>query len=67
MDKELLARKLYSERVSALMGGKELDEEILDEMWENRASPIEAARAITDGQQDNFSGPAWLTRYLNKR
>ncbi|KGY11972.1 hypothetical protein NM22_11840 [Vibrio tubiashii] len=67
MDKELLARKLYSERVSALTGGKELDEEILDEMWENRASPSEAARAIIDSQQEDFSGPAWLNRYLNKR
>jgi len=67
MDKELLARKLYSERVSALTGGKELDEEILDQMWENRASPSEAARAMMDDQEDGFSGPAWLNRYLNKR
>ncbi|NVD07050.1 hypothetical protein FCU94_09000 [Vibrio sp. JPW-9-11-11] len=67
MDKELLARKLYGERVSALTGGKELDEDILDQMWENKASPSEAARAMTDTDQDGFSGPAWLNRYLNKR
>lgn len=67
MDKELLARKLYSERVSALTGGKELDEEILEQMWENKTSPSEAARAMTDVEPDGFSGPAWLSRYLNKR
>ncbi|KJY85252.1 hypothetical protein TW81_01235 [Vibrio galatheae] len=67
MDKELLARKLYCERVSALTGGKTLDEEILGEMWENRASPSEAARAMMDDQQQDFSGPAWLSRYLHKR
>ncbi|MEF1255491.1 MULTISPECIES: hypothetical protein [unclassified Vibrio] len=67
MDRELLARKLYSERVSALTGGKEVDEELLDEMWENRASPAEAAKALSDCQQEGFTGPAWLTRYLNKR
>lgn len=67
MDKELLARKLYSERVSALTGEKELDEEILDQMWENRASPSEAAKAMKDEHQEDFSGPAWLNRYLNKR
>lgn len=67
MDKELLARKLYSERVSALVGGKEIDEEVLDQMWENKASPSEAARAITDDNSNTFHGPSWLSRYLNKR
>lgn len=67
MDKELLARKLYGERVSALTGGKALDEDILDQMWESKASPSEAARAMTEVEQDGFSGPAWLNRYLNKR
>jgi hypothetical protein len=67
MDKELLARKLYSERVSALVGGKELDEEILDQMWESKASPSQAARAMMDESNHAFHGPAWLSRYLNKR
>lgn len=66
MDKELLARKLYSERVSALSGGKALDEELLDTMWENRASPSEAAKALNNDEPESFSGPAWLNRYLNK-
>ncbi|KOO16907.1 hypothetical protein AKJ18_02195 [Vibrio xuii] len=67
MDKELLARKLYSERVSALSGGKELDEEMLDTMWENRASPSEAAKALNSDEAEGFNGPAWLNRYLTKR
>lgn len=67
MDKELLARKLYSERVSALSGGKELDEEMLDTMWENRASPTEAAKALNPDEPEGFNGPAWLNRYLTKR
>ncbi|MFY2508161.1 hypothetical protein F0225_06410 [Vibrio pectenicida] len=66
MDRDLLARKLYSERVSALLGDQELNEELLNEMWENKASPSEAVRAMTDGQND-FEGPAWLSRYLNRR
>ncbi len=47
MDKELLARKLYVERVEALLGDQPMDEHILEEMWENRASPSEAAKAMT--------------------
>ncbi|NOH61965.1 hypothetical protein [Vibrio sp. RE88] len=66
MDKDLLARKLYSERVSALLGDHEINEELLNEMWENKASPSEAARAMMDGQNE-FDGPAWLSRYLNRR
>ena len=66
MDRDLLARKLYSERVSALLGDQELNEELLNEMWENKASPSEAARAMIDCQSD-FEGPAWLLRYLNRR
>ncbi|CAH0539348.1 hypothetical protein [Vibrio marisflavi] len=66
MDKELLAKKLYSERVNELLGEHELDEELLSEMWENKASPTEAAKAmITD--ESNFEGPAWLSRYLNRK
>ncbi|MCG7489452.1 MULTISPECIES: hypothetical protein [Vibrio] len=66
MDRDLLARKLYCERVSALIGDQELNEELLNEMWENKASPSEAARAMTDCQNE-FEGPAWLSRYLNRR
>ncbi|MBA5761869.1 hypothetical protein H2O73_05855 [Vibrio sp. 404] len=66
MDKELLARKLYTERVSSLLGSCQLDESILTEMWESKASPSDAARAIIDSQNE-FDGPAWLSRYLNKR
>lgn len=66
MDRELLARKLYMERVSALMGDHQIDEIILEDMWENRASPAEAAKAMT--QTDNgYEGPAWLSRYLNRK
>ncbi|MDA0147978.1 hypothetical protein [Vibrio sp. LaRot3] len=66
MDKELLARKLYSERVSALLGECEIDEAILTEMWDNKASPSDAAKAIIDSHND-FAGPAWLSRYLQRR
>lgn len=66
MDKELLAKKLYSERVSELLGEHELDEELLSEMWQNKASPSEAAKAMTP-EEGNFDGPAWLSRYLNRK
>ncbi|EJN6827295.1 hypothetical protein ATY35_06135 [Vibrio cidicii] len=65
MDKDLLARKLYLERVSTLVGQHEIDEELITEMWENRASPSEAAKVILEGE--HFSGPAWLNRYLNRK
>ncbi|PIB17607.1 hypothetical protein B853_04046 [Vibrio rotiferianus CAIM 577 = LMG 21460] len=45
MDKELLARKLYQERVSALVGEQGIDEQVLSQMWENKATPTEAAKA----------------------
>ncbi|WP_162045983.1 hypothetical protein [Vibrio taketomensis] len=66
MDKELLARKLYSERVNSLLGDCQLDQSILSEMWESKASPSDAAKAIIDSQSE-FEGPAWLSRYLNRR
>ncbi|MCW8335128.1 hypothetical protein J4N42_04715 [Vibrio sp. SCSIO 43135] len=66
MDRELLARKLYLERVSALVGDHEIDEEVLTEMWQNKASPSEAAKAILS-DDNSFEGPAWLSRYLNRR
>ncbi|MGF1742131.1 hypothetical protein L4C34_13805 [Vibrio profundum] len=67
MDKELLARKLYTERVSALLGDQDLDEALLVEMWQNKASPSDAAKAMVQGGDDTFEGPAWLSRYLNRK
>ncbi|MGD8108972.1 hypothetical protein [Vibrio sp. NTOU-M3] len=66
MDRELLARKLYSERVSELVGNHEIDDALLMELWESKASPSEAAKIITDNQNE-FFGPSWLARYLNRR
>ncbi|EME3968572.1 hypothetical protein VYH29_000624 [Vibrio fluvialis] len=48
MDKELLARKLYVERVSALMGDQPINQALLDTLWENKASPAEAARVMCE-------------------
>ncbi|EGQ9170289.1 hypothetical protein F8Y90_12810 [Vibrio cholerae] len=68
MDKELLARKLYVERVEALLGDQPIDEHILEEMWENRASPSEAAKAMmTMTSSSGYDAPAWLARYLNRK
>lgn len=66
MDKDLLARKLYVERVSSLIGNHEIDEDRITELWQNRASPAEAAKAIL-GEDEQFHGPAWLSRYLNRK
>ena len=66
MDKELLARKLYVERVNALVGDHEVDESVLTEMWESKASPSDAAKAILS-DDNGFDGPTWLSRYLNRR
>ncbi|MGF1694812.1 hypothetical protein L4D20_09775 [Vibrio kyushuensis] len=66
MDKELLARKLYVERVNALVGDHEIDEAMLIELWENKASPSDAAKAILS-EDNGFDGPAWLSRYLNRK
>jgi|GEM_PF-876446 len=65
MDKELLARRLYSERVSALMGDHSIDEELLIELWESKATPAEAAKALMS-VDEAFEGPAWLQRYLHR-
>ncbi|MGC9401459.1 hypothetical protein [Vibrio genomosp. F10] len=66
MDKELLARKLYVERVNALMGDSEINETVLTEMWESKASPADAAKAMLN-EDNGFDGPAWLSRYLNRK
>ncbi len=65
MDKELLARKLYIERVSALLGKNSIDDDILEVMWENKASPEDAAKAMIP-QTNEVSSP-WLSRYLNRK
>ena len=65
MDRDLLARKLYVERVSELVG-QDIDEEVITELWESRATPAEAAKAIQDDEK-SFEGPAWLSRYLNRK
>ncbi|CDT85747.1 conserved hypothetical protein [Vibrio coralliirubri] len=49
MDKELLAKKLYCKRVNSLARGTELDGHVLDEMWESKTSPTDAAKAIQPG------------------
>ncbi len=65
MDKELLARRLYIERVTALVGEHEIDEAVLNQLWEDKAPPTEAAQALLF--DDPFKGPAWLERYLNRK
>ncbi|MDF2155281.1 hypothetical protein [Vibrio sp. CAU 1672] len=65
MDKELLARKLYQERVSALVGDLTIDEQTLEQMWDSKAPPAQAAKALMS--TDAFHGPAWLNRYLSRK
>ncbi|KFA99002.1 hypothetical protein [Vibrio sp. ER1A] len=64
MDKELLARKLYDQRVSELVGDSAFDQHELDELWYSKVSPSQAAEQLK--QSDNVIAPGWLTRYLNK-
>ncbi|BCL68944.1 conserved hypothetical protein [Vibrio nigripulchritudo MADA3029] len=65
MDKELLARRLYVERVTSLVGNHDIDEDMLNQLWEEKATPSEAANALMS--DDSFQGPAWLERYLNRK
>ncbi|CDT64640.1 conserved hypothetical protein [Vibrio coralliirubri] len=66
MDKELLAKKLYCKRVNSLARGTELDGHVLDEMWESKTSPTDAAKAIQPGD-NHFEGASWLSRYLSRK
>ncbi|ENN6813342.1 hypothetical protein ACAG41_003158 [Vibrio fluvialis] len=66
MDKELLARNLYVERVSALMGDQPINQALLDTLWENKASPAEAARVMCE-IGTGYDAPPWMARYLNRR
>ncbi|MFV0447108.1 MAG: hypothetical protein ACK5MF_01355 [Vibrio sp.] len=69
MDKELLARKLYVERVMSLMGDHTIDDDILEFMWECKASPEEAAKAMLPQVQLTSLevGAKWVNRYLNRK
>ncbi|MCG3730396.1 hypothetical protein [Vibrio cincinnatiensis] len=67
MDKELLARKLYVERVHALVGDNPIDGALLDTMWENKASPVDAAKAMLSSASHGYDAPVWLSRYLNRK
>ncbi|MFH4617914.1 hypothetical protein [Vibrio furnissii] len=66
MDKELLARKLYVERVSELMGDQPINQALLDTLWDNKASPAEAARVMSE-MGTGYDAPSWMARYLNRR
>ncbi|MGL6027527.1 MAG: hypothetical protein ACRC0U_10745, partial [Vibrio sp.] len=61
MDKELLARKLYVERVEALLGAQSLNENML-----HRTSPGDAAKALTNSPISAGERPAWFARYLHR-
>ena len=67
MDKERLARKLYVERVHALMGENPIDEALLDAMWESKTSPVDAAKAMMQTASNGYDAPPWLARYLNRK
>lgn len=66
MDKELLARKLYGQRINSMVGSQEIDEETMSELWESRTTPADAARNIMS-ERDEFEGPAWLSRFLHRK
>ena len=67
MDKELLARKLYVERVHELIGTHEIDEIVLNAMWESKASPADAARVMLEQPSNVLEAASWLQRYLNRK
>ncbi|MDK9739793.1 hypothetical protein KI655_21090 [Vibrio sp. D404a] len=66
MDKELLAKKLYCKRVSSLMGDAQLDDNVLDEMWDSKTSPSNAVKTLQT-PEPAFEGAPWLSRYLNRK
>ncbi len=65
MDKELLARKLYAQRVNQMVGEQIVDEQTMTQFWESKAAPCDAAKAILHTENE-FQGPAWLSRYLKR-
>jgi hypothetical protein len=66
MDKESLAHKLYVERVNELMGDHQIDETILEQMWESKATPAQAAKAMCPESVDPLNSPGWVQRYLKR-
>ncbi|WP_299695884.1 hypothetical protein [uncultured Vibrio sp.] len=66
MDRELLAKKLYSQRVNSLAGDTVLDGNVLDEMRENKTSPSDAVKAVQPCEHA-FEGAPWLSRYLSRK
>jgi hypothetical protein len=66
MDREQLAKKLYSERVHELMGDQVIDEVMLERLWENKATPQEAVKAL-QSHDTQFECSPWLSRYLNRK
>ena len=66
MDRELLARKLYSQRVNSMVGSQDIDDEAMSELWESRTAPVDAAKSLMP-EEEHFEGPAWLSRYLNRK
>jgi hypothetical protein len=67
MDKELLARRIYVERVTAILGDESVDEAMLEQMWEDKIPPSDVAKAMQAAQDPCFEGAPWLQRYLNRR
>ncbi|MCW8347325.1 MULTISPECIES: hypothetical protein [Vibrio] len=65
MDRELLARKLYDQRVSKLIGDKHVDSQRLDLLWEEKVSPQHAVEHLKSSEEEH-SPPTWLSRYLNR-
>jgi len=64
MDKEQLAKKLYTERIFDLLGDQSVDEGLIEQLWEEKTSPQEAVKSILE---PSFDGAPWLTRYLNRK
>ena len=66
MDKEQLAKKLYNERVTELMGESIFDAAQLEQLWKDKASPQEAVKVLRE-MENQFSGAPWLQRYLERK
>ena len=50
MDKELLAKKLYGQRVNALVKDSQVESDMIDELWESKTSPNDAAKLIEESR-----------------
>lgn len=69
MDRDFLAHKLYCERVRELIGDDLFDSQMLEQCWEHRMSPTEAAKALQSPEPEDvcFSASPWLQRYLTRK